>query len=151
VEAWSALESISGSVTVAVVDTGIDNTHPDLAGRIAAGGRNFVATRSDGASYSPEDASDDHGHGTHVAGIISAVYGNGRGVAGVAGPAPVLVLPVKVLNDQGRGTSFALGQGITYAADQGAEVINLSLGGSLYSRFEAAGRSGGGGCGQRRP
>ncbi|MDP3044996.1 MAG: S8 family serine peptidase, partial [Bacillota bacterium] len=126
-EAWRELEVISGSVTVAVVDTGVDPSHPELSGRIASGGRNFVATRSDGTSYNPDDTSDDHGHGTHVAGIITAVYGNGRGLAGVAGPASIPVLPVKVLNDQGWGTSFAVGRGIIHAADQGARVINLSL------------------------
>ncbi|MDP3050255.1 MAG: S8 family serine peptidase, partial [Eubacteriales bacterium] len=136
-EAWRELEVISGSVTVAVVDTGVDPSHPELSGRIASGGRNFVATRSDGTSYNPDDTSDDHGHGTHVAGIITAVYGNGRGLAGVAGPASIPVLPVKVLNDQGWGTSFAVGRGIIHAADQGARVINLSLGGPIYSRFEA--------------
>ena len=132
--AWSI--DLTGSITVAVVDTGVDSSHPDLAGRVSSSGKNFVAKRSDGTAYGQDDASDDHGHGTHVAGVIAAVYGNGLGVAGVAGPAPVSVLPVKVLNNEGWGTSFDVSRGIVYAADQGAGVINLSLGGG-YSSVEA--------------
>ena len=99
-------------------------------------GYNFVSSKSSGAPYDPKNTTDDHGHGTHVSGIISAVYNNSIGIAGISGPAGVRILPVKVLNDVGRGTSFDVSEGIRYAADEGADVINLSLGSSSPTRVE---------------
>jgi serine protease len=123
-------------VTVAVVDTGVAcfDKGPfargtDLAGTRCEGGWNFV-------DDSPE-ASDDHGHGTHVAGTIAQTTNNGVGTAGLAFCATLM--PVKVLNKQGFGTVASVAEGIRYAADGGAQVINLSLGGPIRSQIlEAA-------------
>jgi thermitase len=106
--------------TVAVVDTGINAAHPDLAGR-ALPGWDFV----DGDA-TPQDG---NGHGTHVSGIIAADAGNGIGVDSVAPGASIL--PVRVLDNSGSGSDAAVAQGIDWATDHGADVINLSLGGSL--------------------
>jgi subtilisin family serine protease len=106
--------------TVAVVDTGIDASHPDLAGRILPG-YDFV----DGDS-TPQDG---NGHGTHVSGIVAADAGNGIGVDSVAPGASIL--PVRVLDDNGSGSDADVAQGIDWATDHGADVINLSLGGTL--------------------
>lgn len=105
------------TVKVAVIDTGIDARHPDLAGQVV-GGRDFVNNDS--------DAHDDQGHGTHVAGTVAALTNNGVGVAGVAGGASLLA--VKVLGANGSGTTAAIAEGINYAVQQGARVINMSLG-----------------------
>jgi serine protease len=103
--------------TIAVVDTGVDASHEDLA-------RNMVA----GRDITSDDASsmDENGHGTHVAGIAAAVAGNGKGVAGVAPDAKIM--PVRVLGPDGSGDGLDVDDGIRWAADHGAEVINLSLG-----------------------
>ena len=114
-EAWLSCYQGQG-VTVAVVDTGVDLDHPDLQANIVTG-KSFV----DGAS-SPDD---DYGHGTHVAGILAAV-GNNGGVVGVAPSARIM--PVKVLDEQGTGSIYDVADGIGWAADHGAKVINLSLG-----------------------
>lgn len=113
---------------VCVVDTGIDVNHPDLKGR-AINGRDFT----DDNEY-PNIADDDNGHGTHVAGTISAVMNNKRGIAGVA---TAKVLAVKVLSSQGWGTAFDIAQGIRYCADNSAvKVINMSLGNFTPSQTE---------------
>jgi thermitase len=118
--AWD-ITAGSSDVIIAVVDTGIDLDHPDLScpGKLMTG-KNFVSPGS------PPD--DDHGHGTHVAGIASACTNNAIGVAGVAWGARLL--PVKVLKSDGFGTYDALASGITYAVDNGADIINLSVGGA---------------------
>jgi subtilisin family serine protease len=105
---------------IAVVDTGVDLGHPDLAGKFVAG-INLV-----NPGQSPQD---DNGHGTHVAGIAAASTDNAIGVAGVAPDA--LIMPVKALDSTGSGSAQAVANGITYAADHGAQVINLSLGGGF--------------------
>jgi chitodextrinase len=139
--AWLAHEQALAAaepIRVAVLDTGVDVSHEDLAGRLLAG-HNFASYRDDGEPYGgAQDYSDDHGHGTQVTGIIAAVHNNGLGISGVAGPAPVEILPVKVLNDQAWGTVFDLANGIRYAADQGARVINLSLTVEQYSQTLAS-------------
>ncbi len=112
----------SSSVTIAVVDTGVDIGHPDLSSKIVSG-YDFVNDDSDPV--------DDEGHGTHVAGIAAAVSNNGEGVAGVSWGAKIM--PVKVLDSTGSGTLSNVASGIIWAADHGAEVINLSLGGSSGS------------------
>jgi subtilisin family serine protease len=104
------------------VDTGVDLDHPDLAGNVVSG-YNVI---SPGAP--PQD---DHGHGTHVAGIVAAITNNNVGVAGVAGGCRIM--PVKVLNNVGEGTDFDVATGIQWAADNGARVINMSLGSPDYS------------------
>ncbi len=120
-----------------MIDTGVDSNHPDLRGRVVAG-YDFVNGDS--------DPSDDNGHGTAVAGTAAAAGNNGVGVAGVAWG--VSVLPVKVLGANGSGSYSAIANGITYSADQGARVINLSLGGTSSSRTlqNAADYAGGKGC-----
>ncbi len=127
--AWDI--TCGAGVTVAVVDTGVacenhgDFTRiPDLDGARCLQGFNFV----DGTVH----ASDDQGHGTHVAGTIAQTTHNGLGGAGVAYCANIL--PVKVLDGQGRGTLANVAEGIRWAADHGAQVINLSLGGGGRSR-----------------
>lgn len=132
---WDSI-SDNGSVVAAVIDTGVDAQHPDLQGRVL-GGYNFIQEKSNGQAYNPTDATDDHGHGTHVSGIIAALCNNERGITGVVGNGEVDILPVKVLNDRGRGTSFDVAKGIRYAADQGADIINLSLGSSFRTQVEA--------------
>ncbi len=102
---------------IAVVDTGIDLDHEDLAAKLLKG-RSFIAP---GAS--PQDA---NGHGTHVAGIAAASTGNAAGVAGVAPDA--MILPIQVLGSRGVGNVTAVAEGIRFAADSGATVINLSFG-----------------------
>ena len=105
-------------VTVAVIDTGVDTTHPDLVDNLVPG----IAVTGGGAG---DNVTDGHGHGTHVAGIIAAVADNAIGVAGVAPGASIL--PVKSLDDTGAGWSSDVAEGIVRAVDRGAAVINLSL------------------------
>ena len=125
IQAERAWDTAQGAgVVIAVVDTGVDFGHPDLQGQLLAGGYDFV--NNDG------DPADDHGHGTHVSGIAAAVTNNSIGIAGIAPGAKML--PVKVMNSSGSGASSAMAQGIVYAADHGAQVINLSLGGVGYSQ-----------------
>lgn len=112
----AARASDGGDVVVAVVDTGVDATHPDLRGAVLAGVD--LVDRDD-------DASDRNGHGTLVAGIIAAASGNGVGVAGVAPGARIL--PVRVLDEDGRGSSRDVAEGIRWAIERGAAVINLAL------------------------
>jgi serine protease len=106
----------SGAV-VAVVDSGTQLDHPDLAGRVGQG-YDFVQNDA-----TPQDG---NGHGTHVSGIIGAASGNGIGVESVAPGATIL--PVRVLGDDGGGSTDTVAKGVDYARTHGADVINLSLG-----------------------
>jgi serine protease len=118
-DANKAWETGTGSgQIVAVVDTGVDASHPDLAGAVLPG-HDFV----DG----DDNPADENGHGTHVAGIIAAQAGNGIGVAGLAPSAKVL--PVRVLDADGEGDDADIAAGVVWATDHHASVINLSLGG----------------------
>ena len=115
-------ENRGSGVTVAVIDTGVKSSHVDLSGNVLSG-TDYVAPGT--------SANDENGHGTHVAGIIAALYNNSRGIAGMAPRAKVL--PVRVLDRNGSGTSANVAKGIIYAADRGAKVINLSLGSTQSS------------------
>jgi type VII secretion-associated serine protease mycosin len=113
--AWP--RSTGAGVTVAVLDTGVDASHPDLAGHVLAGVD--LVDGTEGVSNDP------HGHGTHVAGTIAALTGNDEGVASVAPDARIL--PVRVLSASGGGYMSDVANGIVYAADHGADVINMSI------------------------
>jgi thermitase len=104
------------SIVIAVVDTGIDANHPDLAGKVVLT-KNYVKG---------EQASDSFGHGTHVAGIAAARINNDTGIAGICGLCSVM--SVKVLGAGGSGLTSDVASGIAYATDHAARVINLSLG-----------------------
>jgi serine protease len=125
-QAWDMTRG--AGVTVAVIDTGIAPVDDLDAARLLKG-HNFVL------GSKPDDATDDHGHGTHVAGTIAQSTGNGKGVAGMAPLADLL--PLKVLGRDGSGTSAGIADAIRYAADHGARVLNLSLGGGGRSEAMA--------------
>ncbi len=152
--AWAALTDTT-IITVAVVDSGLALNHEDLAarrwinpGEIAGNGLDddgngkvddvngwHFFQKWTGTSYVPAenaDVQDDYGHGTHVAGIAAAVLNNDIGIAGVAPQARVM--PVKVLDQYGSGWYSDIAAGMVYAADNGARIINLSLGGAEDSQ-----------------
>jgi subtilisin family serine protease len=115
----------SGGVPIAVIDTGIDSTHPDLSGKVlSASGANCQAGTCVAWSGG---STDDNGHGTHVAGIAGASTNNGLGIAGVGFASPLI--PIKVCTAGGSCSDAAIANGITWARTHGAKVINLSLGG----------------------
>ncbi|MEL6928987.1 MAG: S8 family peptidase, partial [Cyanobacteria bacterium J06600_6] len=115
-QAWD--ETKGAGVTVAVIDTGVSKV-PDLKSTKFVAGYDFVKNK--------DDAGDDHGHGTHVAGTIAQSTNNGYGVAGIAYEASIM--PLKVLSASGGGTVADIAEAIKFAADNGADVINMSLGG----------------------
>lgn len=119
-EAWDLTTSTS-EIKIAILDTGIDQTHEDLLGKIYLQ-KNF----SDSGSID-----DLYGHGTHVAGIAAASTNNNIGVAGAGYNSSLM--SVKVLNDSGSGSYSWIASGIIWAADNGAQVINMSLGGGRSS------------------
>lgn len=121
-QAWDVTTG-SSDITIAIVDSGIDLDHPDLSGKIILG-YDYV-----NGDWIPDD---DFGHGTHVAGIAAAWTNNGQGVAGVSWGARLMAL--KVLDAGGYGTYANVASAVTYAADNGARIINLSLGGSSDSQ-----------------
>jgi serine protease len=122
-QAWAT--STGAGTTIAVVDSGVDLDHPDLAGKIA-GGITFSGCPDKPAGCGNGDWANGDPHGTHVAGIAAATTNNGAGVAGTAPDARILA--VRVLDDAGSGTTPEIVAGINWAADNGADVINLSLG-----------------------
>src|SRR4051794_39575485 len=133
---WDAL-AISGTyppdggAPVAIVDTGIDpGPHEDLAGKVAA-----CATSTNG-DVNEGECADDEGHGTHVAGTIAAIAGNGRGIAGVAFDSPLIIC--KALGADGSGDTSDVAACIQWAHSQGAKVISLSLGGPATNTLRAA-------------
>ena len=120
--AWDFSEA--AGVRVAVIDTGIDLTHPELVGKVDGG---FSAVTN---TENPEDFADDNGHGTHVAGTIAAAR-DGRGVVGVAPKARLY--SVKVLDADGSGTLSGVINGIVWAAENDMQVANMSLGAPVDS------------------
>lgn len=131
-KAWKKQEGKANPVVVAVVDTGVDPSHPDLKDRVISG-YDFVNLDSRGA--------DDHGHGTHVAGIIAATPNNRTGIAGMSWGAEIM--PLKALGENGSGGNFGVTASIVYAIEHGAKVVNLSLGGQgvrCPREFELAAR-----------
>ena len=127
IKATSAWEETKGDeeIIIAIIDSGVDMLHPELDEKIHSSGYDFVNGDS--------DATDDFFHGTFVAGIAAAATDNGEGIAGVAWNCKIL--PVKVLDDQGDGFYSDIIEGIIWAADNGAHMINLSLGGPMESFF----------------
>jgi thermitase len=115
-QAWDITQG-SPDVIIAILDTGIDMDHPDLGAKIVSD-VNF--------SDSPTSDYNGHKHGTHVAGIAAAISGNGIGVTGLGYDCSLM--NVKVLGDDGNGYASQVAQGIIWAADNGADVINMSLG-----------------------
>ncbi|MNX81893.1 Thermophilic serine proteinase precursor [compost metagenome] len=111
---------------IAVVDTGLDLTHPDFAGKLVPG----INTAEPGKS-----AADDQGHGTNCAGIAGSKKNEQQGYIGVAPGAKLM--PIKVLGADGSGSDASVAEGIRWAADHGATVISLSLGGPVASKTGA--------------
>jgi thermitase len=144
-QAWDVTQG-SPAVAIAIVDTGIDLNHPDLAGKLWVNPGEIPGNGIDDDGNGKVDdvngwdwvnndnvPQDDIGHGTHVAGIAAAATNNGTGVAGVCPNCRVMAL--KVLDAGGSGTYSNIAAGIIYAADKGAKVINLSLGGYADSQL----------------
>jgi subtilisin family serine protease len=115
-QAWDLTQGTAGSV-IAILDSGIDATHPEFAGKLVAGYNTYANT---------SDTTDVYGHGTQVAGAAAARTNNAVGVAGVAGSSPIM--PVRVTDNLGRATSASIANGIIWAANHGARVVNLSFG-----------------------
>jgi subtilisin family serine protease len=115
-QAWDLTQGAPGAV-LAILDSGVEATHPDLAGKLVAGHNSYANS---------SDTSDAYGHGTEVAGAAGALTNNAQGVAGVAGGAPIM--PVRVTDAAGRATAASIASGILWAADHGARVVNISFG-----------------------
>ncbi|WP_442603730.1 S8 family peptidase [Paenibacillus sp. KN14-4R] len=120
---WQANRG-ANSVIVAIVDTGADLTHPDLADHLIKGYNLVDPTTT---------PNDDVGHGTHVSGVIGALVNNRLGVAGMMWNDTLM--PIKALDQTGAGSTYTVAQGIIWAVDHGAKVINMSLGNYTSSEF----------------
>ncbi len=120
--AWDLSTGVTNTI-IAILDSGINPDHPEFAGRILPG---YDFINDDAAP------TDDHGHGTHVAGIAAAALNNVQGGAGVC--PQCMILPVKVLDSGNKGTWGSVASGVYFAVDHGARVINLSLGATVSSR-----------------
>ena len=138
--AWQ--HGTGSGVTIAVVDSGVDLTHPELKDKVI-GHVTCVGSAGD-ESKCVDGGQDDNGHGTHVAGIAAATTNNGAGIAGVAPDAAILDVKVltqscdPVMGCDATGTADDVAAGIKFAADHGASVINLSLGNASQSVFGPA-------------
>jgi subtilisin family serine protease len=132
--AWITQKTVPDGL-IAVLDTGVDLTHPDLAGRVTAG-KDFcpafnASNVCEGEDNDPTDipAAQGGGHGTGIIGIAGAATNNAAGISGVTWGGKILAVKVfGVFNNTARSESAALAKGVTYAVDQGAKVINMSLG-----------------------
>lgn len=138
--AWDL--TTGGSVTIAVVDTGIDGKHEDLSdGRVGRGFASYCQVRSPTSDLecsvrvaielAAGANSDDNGHGTIVAGMIGAIPNNNKGMTGINWN--IRLMPIKILDEKGSGFASDLALGIRWAADSGAQIINLSIGGDGLS------------------
>ncbi|MDQ0061989.1 subtilisin family serine protease [Paenibacillus harenae] len=123
VRAWETVSEQS-KLTIAIVDTGVDLDHPDLAENLVPGA-NLVNPKL--------PPNDDNGHGTSVAGVIAATTNNGKGVAGIIWKAKIM--PIKALDHRGDGTEEELGDAILYAVKSGARIVVLSVGLHRYSPY----------------
>lgn len=130
--AWNSITDCSSAV-VAVLDTGINYNHTDLAANMWDGGMTYP-NHGTNTIDSTNDPMDNNGHGTHVAATIGAVGNNGIGSTGVCWRAKLMA--VRVLGTSGSGTTASVIAGINFAVDNGAKVINMSLGGG--GAFDAA-------------
>jgi predicted CXXCH cytochrome family protein len=150
-QAWDVTRG--AGVVVAVIDTGVDITHPDLASSlwVNAGETGLDSAGRDKSSNGMDDDGDGYidnslgwnfvdgnnnfadvnGHGTHISGIIAAGMDNNQGIAGIAPQARIM--PLKALDDSGHGTYIQVAEAIIYAVDHGAQVINLGFGGTANS------------------
>lgn len=128
--AWD-ITTGSSSIIVAVVDTGLDTSHPDRPQNLLLG-PDYIRDATGNTPVSD----DQQGHGTHVSGTVAARLNNSAGVAGLA--PGVTLMSVRVLDQYGSGDTFTAAKGVTYAADHGAKVINLSLAGTETDSTEAA-------------
>jgi subtilisin family serine protease len=148
-QAWNVTTG-SNSVVIAVIDSGVDLNHPDLAGKVwtnpgeSGGGRESNGIDDDGDGYVDDwrgwdfvakdnDPQDKYGHGTHVAGIAAAASNNGVGIAGMAWGPRIMVL--RVLNSIGTGEESDVATAILWAVNHGARIVNLSLGGPVPSKL----------------
>jgi thermitase len=120
--AWGS--STGARIRIGIVDTGVDLGHEDLAGKVVANA-SCVGARGDPGRCTGS-AQDEHGHGTHVSGISAARRDNGKGIAGVAPDAELVV--VKALEPSGAGNVEDVTAGVKWVVDRGAKVVNLSLG-----------------------
>jgi len=122
-EGWEETKG-SDSIVVAVLDSGLDFDHPDMVDIAVSRGRDIV--------NDDDDALDDLGHGTYISSIIAANSNNGEGIAGITWNCKIL--PVKVIAEDGSGLYAWMIEAIIWAADQGAHVINMSIGGDATSQ-----------------
>jgi thermitase len=123
IEGWKETTGDPG-VTIAVIDTGVDFSHPDLKKNILPDGRDFV--------NDDFDPSDDNGHGTYICGIIAADTNNREGIAGITWNCRIL--PIKGISASGEGYTSSMIEAIVWAEDRGVDIINLSVGASAPSR-----------------
>ncbi len=146
-EAWDNFKSAGNRVVVAVIDSGVDYTHPDLAGRIWGNSKEVPNNNVDddkngyvddirGWDFvnNDNDPMDDNNHGTHCAGTIAAATNNGQGIAGVVGTADVRIMPLKFLDSKGSGPTSSAIKALDYATANGAHVSNNSWGGGNFSQ-----------------
>jgi len=122
-KAWDITQGRAETI-IAIVDTGVDLSHPDLKDKLVPG---FSALKDKEDDHNQKIGGDDNGHGTHCAGIAAGIGNNGIGIAGVA--LKNKIMPVRVLGGAGSGSLFSIAKGVDWAVDNNASVISMSLGG----------------------